>query len=117
MRMHTSMANGDESVGSFNRTAHLTGVHHTHWSVLLSRSVLEYGKLNVTSDGRHDPSGHEPPSRAQVSLSHRSLTYARPITRKWGTVDIFVLLSCSHSVITELIVGYMLPGRPVAMMM
>jgi OPT family oligopeptide transporter len=51
---------------------------------------------------RNDPSHYQSASRPQVSLFSTSH---------------FCTLTSSNSVITELIIGYMLPGRPVAMML
>ncbi len=52
----------------------------------------------------HDTSHHESASRVEVRLP--SIVYER-----------LILSLLLHSVITELIIGYALPGRPIAMMM
>ena len=70
--------------------------------------------IPIHNPDRHDPSYHQSTNRFKVSNNHLGAPTSPSIALK---SSIIFLLTSWSSVISELVVGYMLPGRPVAMML
>lgn len=90
-------------VGFRAQSCYLYGVRPAYR--LITQIDLPSCSLRVCYPDRHDPSHHEPADRSQVRFFHK-------FHPAWNRID-----TEPTSVITELIIGYALPGRPIAMMM